>query len=183
MASTVVLTVKLEDSQAVAQQLWQVAGKPKEQAKALSQLFTELNSGRRSGAVDVQTGDAAPVAASGTITLTYANVTANDTVTICNTVITAKASGAVAGTEFNKETDATVTAANLATAINANTVLSKQVVATAASGVVTVTVRQKGVVGNGLALSTSDATAFALVAFAGGTGGANDSAVSNSLGV
>jgi phage tail sheath gpL-like len=67
----------------------------------------------------------------------------------------------------------------MAACINANTTLSKQVVASiAVAGTVTITALQKGVVGNGLALATSDATAFGLTAFASGAGGATDTAVS-----
>jgi hypothetical protein len=40
------------------------------------------------------------------------------------------------------------------------------------AGTVRITALQKGVVGNGLALATSDATAFGLTAFANGAGGA-----------
>lgn len=183
MPSTVVITVKLEDTQAVAQQLYQLTGKPKEQAKALSGLFNELNSGRRSGAVDVQTADAAPVAATASIAITHANVTNNDTTTIANTVITAATSGN-GTTSWTIGANATADAIALAACINANTTLSKQVVASiVVAGTVILTARQKGVVGNGLALATSDATAFTLTAFTGGTGGATDTAVSNSLGI
>lgn len=69
MASTVQITVKLDDTQAHAQQFFQHAGKPREQAHALAQLFKDLGAGQKSAAVDVQTGGAAPVAASGTWTL------------------------------------------------------------------------------------------------------------------
>jgi hypothetical protein len=141
-------------------------------------IIKGIKSGSILGSVDVHYVAASPVAASATVTLTYANIDADDTVTVANTVLTAKASGANGTTQFNKETDATVTATNLAACINANTTLNKFVSASSAAGVVTITSLVKGVVGNGLALATSDATAFALVAFASGAGGQNGAPVS-----
>lgn len=154
------------------------AGQPNQNMNRLLNIMAGLNAGSLQGEVFIQGSSAATlVAAAGAVALTYANIDADDTVTICNTVLTAKASGANGTTQFNKETSATVTAVNLAAAINANTTLNKQVVASiAVAGTVIVTALQKGVVGNGLALATSDATAFALTAFAGGAGGATSSA-------
>jgi phage tail sheath gpL-like len=143
-------------------------------------IISALNSGTMLGSVDVHYVAASPVAASATITLTYANIDADDTVTVANVELTAKASGANGTTQFNKQTDATVTAANLAACINANTTLNKIVTASSAAAVVTVTSVVKGVIGNGLALATSDATAFALVAFASGAGGQNGTPVTYS---
>ena len=140
-------------------------------------LMQSLASGSQSGVVDIQTSSTDPVAASGTITLTYANLDATDTVTIGGQVITCRASGAVAGTEFNKETDATVSAANLAVAVNANTTLSKHITATSALGVVTLTAKMKGSIGNLIVMSTSDATAYALVQMASGAGGPENAVV------
>jgi phage tail sheath gpL-like len=154
------------------------ANQDQENLNRIINLISGVAIGAVQATIDVQSSSADPVAATAEIEVTYASVDANDTVTICNTVLTAKASGAAAGTEFNKQTNATVTAANLVAAINANTTLSKLVVATSAAGVVTLTARQKGVVGNGLALSTSDGTAFGLTAFADGAGGSTDTAVS-----
>lgn len=140
-------------------------------------LLNGINSGIVDASVDVHQSSTDPVAAAGTITLTYANIDADDTVTVANVELTAKASGANGTTQFNKTTDATVTATNLKNCINANTTLNKIVVATSALGVVTVASVVKGLIGNGLALATSDATAFALVAFTGGTGGSNGAPV------
>lgn len=141
-------------------------------------IIRGIKSGSLQGSVDVHYVAASPVAASASIAVVYANVDADDTVTVCNVVLTAKASGANGTTQFDKETDATVTAENLADCINANTTLSKIVSASAASGTVTVTSLVKGVIGNALALSTSDATAFTLTAFASGAGGQNGSPTS-----
>lgn len=136
----------------------------------LAKILKGLSAGTILGRADVHTSTSATVAAAGTITLTYANIDAAETVTIGGVVFTARASGAT-GNEFNKETDATVTAANFVTAINANATLNKHLLATSAAGVITITARLKGSIGNLIVMSTSDATAFALVQLTGGTGG------------
>lgn len=76
MACSIVITVNLDDTQARAQQFYQVSGKPREQVMALRQLFKDIGEGRQRATASVQTGDAAPVAASGTWTL--ASVVATD---------------------------------------------------------------------------------------------------------
>lgn len=133
-------------------------------------VFKGLVSGGLQGSVDVYKSSTDPVAATATITITHANVTNNDTTTIANTVITAATSGN-GTTSWTIGADATADAVALAACVNANTTLNKFLVATSATNVVTLTCVIKGVVGNGLALATSDATAFALVAFANGAGG------------
>lgn len=95
------------------------------------------------------------VSAAGTVTFTGRPV-ADEVLTICNTTLTAKDSGANGTTQFN--TDASVvatTATNLAACINANTTLNKQVSATSSLGVVTITALIPGVVGNGFDLTES----------------------------
>lgn len=133
-------------------------------------IIKGLRSGTLLGSIDIYKSSTDPVAATATITITHANVTNGDTTTIANTVITAATSGN-GTTSWTIGADATADAVALAACINANTTLNKFLVATAAAGVVTLTCVLKGVVGNGLQLSTSDATAFALVAFASGAGG------------
>jgi hypothetical protein len=178
MSSTLTYVLSLDKDQ-VSGEVQPSGNRMKNKALTVAEnIISGLNDGSVLGSVDVHYSSSAPVAASATITLTYANIDANDTVTIANVVMTAKASGANGTSEFNKETNATVTAANLVTAINANTTLSKIVSASSVAGVVTVTSLVKGVIGNGLALATSDATAFALVAFASGAGGQNGAPVS-----
>ena len=133
-------------------------------------IFKGLKSGSLIGSVDIYKSSTDPVAATATITITHANVTNGDTTTIGNTVITAATSGN-GTTSWTIGADATADAVALAACINANTTLNKYLVASAASGVVTLTCVLKGVIGNAIQLSTSDATAFALVAFASGAGG------------
>jgi hypothetical protein len=140
-------------------------------------LLKGLASGAVNGKVDVHYSATDGVAAAATITITHANVSNNDTTTIANTVITAATSGN-GTTSWTIGADATADATALAACINANTTLNKIVIATSAAGVVTVTSVVKGLIGNGLALATSDATAFALVAFASGAGGSSGSPTS-----
>jgi phage tail sheath gpL-like len=139
-------------------------------------LLNGINSGIIDASVDVHQSSSDPVAAAGTITITHANVSNGDTTTIANVVITAATSGN-GTTSWTIGADATADATALKNCINANTTLNKIVVATSAAGVVTVTSVVKGLIGNGLGLATSDATAFALVAFTGGTGGSNGTPV------
>lgn len=110
------------------------------------------------------------VQASGLVTFT-GRPTADQTMIVLNTTLTAKNSGANGTTQF--DTDASlvaVTAANLAACINANTTLNKQVIATSSLGVVTIKPFSAGTMGNGLQLSEGmDNTA--VTAFAGGLDG------------
>lgn len=171
--ATLVLTIKTSKDPSVFKQ----ASQDRENLNRLINLLSGVNIGAIQATVDVQSNSSDPVAAAATVTITHANVTNGDTVTICNTVITAATSGN--GTSsWTIGASATADATAMAACINANTTLSKQVVATSSAGVVTITALQKGVCGNGFALSTSDATAFSLVAFASGAGGATDTAVS-----
>jgi phage tail sheath gpL-like len=171
--ATLVLTVKTSKDPSVFKQ----ASQDRENLNRLINLLSGVNIGAVQATVDVQSSSSDPVAASASVAITHANVTNADTVTICNTVITAATSGN-GTTSWTIGANATADATAMANCINANTTLSKIVVASASSGTVTITALQKGVVGNGLALTTSDATAFGLTAFASGAGGATDTAVS-----
>lgn len=85
--------------------------------------------------------------ASGTITLS--SLVATDTVTVNGVVFTAVASGAT-GNQFNVGGTDTITAANLAAAINASSTAKviNVVTAAAVAAVVTVTAVQPGLAGN-----------------------------------
>jgi hypothetical protein len=137
-------------------------------------LIDGISSGAVLGSVDVHKSSTSPVAASAAVAITHANVTNGDTVTIGNVVITAATSGN-GTTSWTIGADATADAVAMAACINANTTLNKIVSASAATGTVTITSVVKGVIGNALALTTSDATAFGLTAFASGAGGQNGS--------
>ena len=171
--ATLNLTIKTNKDPAV----FKKTSQDRENLNQLINLLSGINIGAVQATVDVQSSSSDPVAASATITITHANVTNGDTTTILNTVITAATSGN-GTTSWTIGADATADATAMAACINANTTLNKQIVATSAASVVTLTARQKGVCGNGFALTTSNAPAFALVAFASGAGGATDTAVS-----
>lgn len=155
------------------------SGRPYEALMALVKYLDSLRSGCQSGVVDVHTASADPVAASGTITITHANLADNDTLVVAGQTLTAKSSGANGTTQFNIGADATADATALKNCINANTTLSKYFLATSAAGVVTVTCLIKGAFGNLIGMSSSD-NAFAFSGsgyLTSGTGGAEGSPV------
>lgn len=113
------------------------------------------------------------VQASGTVTLS--SHVATNTVTINGTVFTAVASGAT-GNQYNVGADS-VTAANLAAAINASVTanISGLVTAAAVSNVVTITAVTPGLLGNLITLAIS---ANGSVSGANATGGTQGSVTS-----
>lgn len=143
----------------------------RDKAINLKSIIDSLASGARNGSFDLM---ADGVRASGTITIDYSKIAANDTVTIAGVTFTCKASGAT-GNQFNKQTSATVTAANLVTAFNANTTLNKYLVASSADGVVTITCKQAGTIGNTITLAktegVSDSITLSAATLASGTNG------------
>lgn len=161
-------------------------GSPRNEAIALAKWFESIAAGGEPGntSFDVQNSASAPVRAHGTITLTYASISANDTVTLGGTVLTC-VTGTPSGAQFKKVTDGPTTATNLAALINANTTLNKLVSAAAASGVVTLTALTPGAIGNQFTLATSNGTGFALspsAALGSGAGGCETAAVNYSRG-
>lgn len=180
--SSLVITVNAEETQSYLQQtVKEESGRPKEEVLALSQYFKELAIGTKSASVDVATGSANPVAASGTFTL--ASVPADDTVIIGGVTLTAKASPANENQWSQAGTNAQ-DAASLAAVINAHSVLSLSVVATSSQAVVTVTSKVKGTIGNHIPIAETGTSITASGAFlTGGTGGGNDSVVTYSLGI
>jgi phage tail sheath gpL-like len=150
--------------------------------RGLVNLLEACQNGASHASVDVQYSTSAPVAASGTLTLVSA--VATDAITIGTTTFTATSTPSLATDwEIDGASDA-LDAASLAAAINAHATVSQVVTASAADNVVTITAKQKGVVGNFIPLSSADATITASAAFlAGGTGGAASAAVSYSMGL
>jgi len=184
MSASLVITVKTEMTQAVLQQKYQKpVNQVREEALALSHLFRKLASLHERGEVTVQTGASAPVAASGTITL--ANVSADDTIVIGATTLTAKASPS-GENQFSQAGTDSVDAAGLVTKINAHSVLSLLVFASAVNAIVTVTALQKGNDGNAIPLTSSNGTRLAVSGsgfLASGTGGTDDVGVVYTLGL
>ena len=181
--SSLVVTLKSEDVQADLQAACQLDGNTKrENALALAVLLKKLATGTKRGVLTVQTGSADPVAASGTFTLDTAIAT--DAVTIGTTTFTATSTPTLATHwEIDGASD-TLDAASLAAAINAHATVSQIVTATSADEVVTITAKQKGVVGNFIPLSSADSTITASGAFlTGGTGGVTEAGTVVELGI
>lgn len=147
------------------------AGQPKENLLRVIKLLTGIKAGTLQGAVFVQSSTSDPVAAAATATITYASLAAADTIVILGVTLTCTA-GTPTANEFKKETDETVTAANLRNAINAHTTLSKYVTASRAAGVVTITSNVRGAIGNFLTAVSRTGTGITLAQWAGGAGGA-----------
>lgn len=173
MSSLVICVKSARTGTDLADRVGESSTRPHNACRKLVAFLEGAIGGLESCRVDVQTGSSDPVAASGTVTLSYADIANNDTVTVAGTDLTC-VTGTPAGAQFKKQTDATVTAANLAALINSNATTSKYVYATSALGVVTVTALVKHSLGNLVTLATSNATGFVLsgVALTGGAGGA-----------
>lgn len=132
--------------------------------------LSRVASGIAAGEVQLSHSSTSPVAAEAEVAITHANLAADDAIVVCRQTILAKDSGANGTTQFNIGADATEDAVNLAACINANSTLSKYVLAEAASGTVTVTAKLKGAWGNLLSITSSD-NAYSITDFASGTGG------------
>lgn len=156
MASiTVTVTTKADTSRMA------VSGNERVSLRRLLNVLHGLHAGELLGKVVSTPSTADAVQASGTITL--ASVLANDTVTIGKTTLTAKASPATED-EFSQAGTDTQDAASLASKINAHSVLGKVVYATSSAGVVTVTCVVPGLIGNQLALASSNGGRLAVSA-------------------
>jgi phage tail sheath gpL-like len=132
----------------------------RDKAINLSTAIKAMASGVKNGSMIVQLDGAK---ATGTLTIDYSKIAADDNVKIGATTFTCKASGANGTTEFNKVTNATATAASLVTAINANTTTSTYLVATSALGVVTLLCKQPGLIGNAIGLIVTENTGSSIV--------------------
>lgn len=112
------------------------------------------------GRIRLAVDDSLGVAASGTVTLTQASLTAGDHVGIGSYALTAVAGTAVAASgQWSKDTSDAAAGISLAAAINAYPPVSRLVSASDnGAGVVTITARTKGTVGNGIALTEKDAS-------------------------
>lgn len=183
MASSVILTIKSELTQAQAQTLLKRGSdRDKEGLRSLKNFLNAIPNQTRA-IIDVQTGSSAPVAASATATC--ASVAVDDTITIAGVTLTAKASPANEN-QFSQAGTDTADAASLASKISAHSVLGNLMSATSSSEIVTITMKQKGVIGNYITLTSSNGTRLAVTGsgyFTSGTGGATDTANIYTLGL
>lgn len=176
MSGNLKLSIKTDENQALLQQLFKFGSDnnySREAALALSSYFKDLASGRRRGVLEVQTSNAAPARASGTFT--FVSVIATDTFTIAGVTFTFTSTPTLETDVEVDGADNTADAVAAVAAINAHSTISKIVKATSALGVVTVTAREPGVIGNFIAISDADTTITTSGAYlTGGTGGASD---------
>ena len=122
----------------------------KEQVQALIGLLEGIQGGVYNAHLNVKLGcDFA--SKTGTFT---GDPSADETVTIGGVVFTAKASGAT-GNQYNIGANVTAHAANLAAAINASSSVNHSILATSALGVITITSKIPGKVGNLITLAES----------------------------
>jgi len=150
---------------------------PRGECLALKSLFGRLADGATNGKLWVSKASVAAVRASGTYTIVYADLKANDTVVIGGITITCVTGTPSGFTQFQKGGNLAAAVANLAAAINGLTTLNIYVsAAVTATGVVTVTAHESGVLGNLITTTATVTTTGALVAgaaaLAGGLGGA-----------
>ena len=117
-----------------------------------------LRAGSRAGTMDVQVGQGASVAASGTFVFTGVP-TAGETCVVAGQTFTALANASTitdAGAQFKLGTTAPTAATNLATAINAHSTIADFLTAASSStSTVTITADVKGTIGNAIATTES----------------------------
>jgi hypothetical protein len=167
MANSVfsVIVTTQESAQAVKDKLQLSTVSPAALFDRLARYFDRIGSGNIGAKAYVAT---TVVQATGTIT--FASFADGDTIAVNGTTLTGKTSpsGAV---QFAVGASNTACAANAAACINANTTVNKQVIATSALAVVTVTSLVPGAYGN---LGTLAISAHGSVSGATLTGGAQD---------
>jgi phage tail sheath gpL-like len=151
-----------------------VSGQSRENIKRALNVLNGIQAGKLPGKIELSASTSNPVAASGTITLVSA--VATNSVTIGKTVFTFTSTPSTStDTAQDVEVDGgddSTDAAALAAAINANSASSAIVYATSALGVVTVTCRVPGILGNQIALAKSGAPITVSGTYlSGGTGG------------
>jgi len=164
------LRVVLESKLSAADQARRIFVRPGDRngsIRRVSDFIRAFSIGAYRGAIELCTG---AVKAAAPLTFTGAP-TATETFDLCGQTFTARDSGAVTN-EFNIGASVTETATNVAAAINASnsTNVTGAVVATSALGVVTITAKVPGAIGNAMRLSASLSNATR-VDFAGGSDG------------
>jgi hypothetical protein len=151
------------------------SGQGREDVKRVLNELNGIQAGKLPGVIQVSASATDAATASGTFTLV--SVVATDAVTIGKTTFTFTSTPTSnTATAVDVEVDGaddTADAAALAAAINANALgVAPYVYATSALGVVTLTSRVPGVIGNLINISSADATITASATYlSGGTGG------------
>ena len=171
--SSIQITVQTEKDVA---SLVKPSGQMKENVKRALNIVNGVQSGVLKGVIHLSASTASPAAATGTFTL--ATVIATDAVVIGKTTFTFTSTPTSnTATAVDVEVDGADDAADaaaLAAAINANALgAAKYVYATSADGVVTLTSRFVGEIGNLINISSPDVTITASAAYlSDGAGGA-----------
>jgi hypothetical protein len=160
-----VIVTSQESAQAVKDKLQLGSVSPSMLFDRLARYFERIGSGNIGAKAYVST---TVVQATGTVT--FASFADSDTITVNGTVLTGKTSPGSA-VQFAVGASNAACATNAAACINANTTVNKQVVATAALAVVTVTSLVPGAFGN---LGTLAISAHGSVSGANLTTGAQD---------
>lgn len=183
--TTLMITVSTPRSVADLAGLLKDTSDPRGEMRALSHFFKRIEQGDdKGGGVTVYVSDSAsaPVRATNTLTLTYASISNNDTVVIAGTTLTCVTGTPSGGAQFKKQTDATVTAANLVACVNANATLKLLMFASNVAGVVTLRLLTFGAIGNQTPLVGSTGMVVGAATFASGAGGAETVAISYARG-
>lgn len=175
---TINITTGNEPAATIQNLLLRSTTAPREESRAISEYFVAASAGDRNCSYDVQVNGGASVAASGTIAFSGVS-TANDTILINGTTLTAVASGAT-NNQWNVKSTAALQAVEVIRAINASTtsLVSGLVVASLTStSTVTISAVQKGIPGNAITIAKgTDAGTVMTVSGARLTGGVATSA-------
>lgn len=152
-------------------------GAARQSVNRIMRLLTQLRAGRtQDSTIKLRV---APDQATATLTFTDQPV-ADETFVLCGVTFTAKGGDAAGAAEWDLTSggtaaaDAAGNAASVAALVNAHPTVSAFVTAAAVLGVVTFTVIEPGLAGNGFVLSES-LTNATVVTFAGGTNGTQTS--------
>lgn len=178
------MAMELQDTAAIGivQRYFKEARDSRGGLTALAQLLTECNAGLHIGQVMVHADAADGTQASSTLTVTQANGTSGDTVTVAGVVLTCTGSSTPSTDPFDGQfkaiTDDATAAAALKTAIDNHPKLRGTVETTRLNNVVTVKSVIASPVGNSISLASSDAT-FVAVGAAKLASGATGTVVTN----
>lgn len=162
------MALELQDTVAVGivQKYFKEARDSRGGIAALAQLLTECNAGLHIGQIIVHADTAGGTQASSTLTVTQANATSGDTVTVAGIVFTCTGSSTPSTDPFDGQfkaiTNDNTAAAALKAAIDAHPKLRGTVETTILNNVVTVKSVIASPVGNSIALASSDGTFVAV---------------------